>query len=187
MKGQEITNHQPFNIISQKVAHIPSDRHDWGMLDDVSVAENLVLETFWQEPYAQRFFLNYKEIRQVAEWLIKLYDVRTPSVMSQAGLLSGGNAQKMVLARELSLRRHFLLAAQPTRGLDISAIEYVHRRLLEERSRGVAILLISTELDEIFALSDRIAVLYEGQIMGVVPGDTEHMKDVGLMMAGARP
>ncbi|HXW00562.1 MAG TPA: ABC transporter ATP-binding protein, partial [Anaerolineae bacterium] len=172
MKGREITNHQPFNIISQKVAHIPSDRHGWGMLDDVSVAENLVLETFWQEPYTQRFFLNYKAIRQVAEWLIKLYDVRTPSIMSRAGLLSGGNAQKMVLARELSLRPHFLLAAQPTRGLDISAIEYVHRRLLEERNRGVAILLISTELDEIFALSDRIAVLYEGQIMGVVPSDT---------------
>src|SRR6185503_10688270 len=142
---------------------------------------------FWQEPYTRRFFLNYQAIRAAAERLVKQYDVRTPSIMSQAGKLSGGNAQKLVLARELSLKPRFLLAAQPTRGLDISAIEYVHRSLIEQRDQGVAILLISTELDEIFALSDRVAVLYEGQIMGVVPGDTEHMKDVGLMMAGARP
>jgi simple sugar transport system ATP-binding protein len=93
----------------------------------------------------------------------------------------------MVLARELSLRPCFLLAAQPTRGLDISAIEYVYRSLLEERDRGVAILLISTELDEIFALSDRIAVLYEGQIMDIVPGGTAHVREIGLMMAGTRP
>jgi simple sugar transport system ATP-binding protein len=157
------------------------------MLDDVSVAENLVLETFWQDPYTRRSFLNYKAIRAAAEQLIKQYDVRTPSITSRAGQLSGGNAQKLVLARELSLKPRFLLAAQPTRGLDISAIEYVHRTLIDERNRGVAILLISTELDEIFALSDRIAVLYEGQIMGIVPGGTEFMKDVGLMMAGARP
>jgi simple sugar transport system ATP-binding protein len=185
LDGQDITHNSPADIIKRRVAHIPSDRHGWGMLDDVSVAENLVLENFWQEPYTQRSVLNYKVIQAMAEWLIKQYDVRVPSIMSRAGLLSGGNAQKMVLARELSLNPCFLLAAQPTRGLDISGIEYVHRTLLEERRRGVAILLISTELDEIFALSDRIAVLYEGQIMGIVPGDTAHMKDVGLMMAGA--
>jgi simple sugar transport system ATP-binding protein len=187
IEGHEITQLQPSEIISKKVAHIPSDRYGWGMLDDVSVAENLVLETFWQEPYTRRSFLNYKAIRAAAEQLIKQYDVRTPSITSRAGQLSGGNAQKLVLARELSLKPRFLLAAQPTRGLDISAIEYVHRTLIDERNRGVAILLISTELDEIFALSDRIAVLYEGQIMGIVPGGTEFMKDVGLMMAGARP
>jgi simple sugar transport system ATP-binding protein len=187
IEGHEITQLQPSEIISKKVAHIPSDRYGWGMLDDVSVAENLVLETFWQEPYTRRSFLNYKAIRAAAEQLIKQYDVRTPSITNRAGQLSGGNAQKLVLARELSLKPRFLLAAQPTRGLDISAIEYVHRTLIDERNRGVAILLISTELDEIFALSDRIAVLYEGQIMGIVPGGTEFMKDVGLMMAGARP
>lgn len=187
IEGHDITHRQPFEIIGQKVAHIPSDRYGWGMLDDVTVAENLVLETFWQEPYTRGSFLNYKAIRAAAEQLIRQYDVRTPSIMSRAGQLSGGNAQKLVLARELSLKPRFLLAAQPTRGLDISAIEYVHRTLIDERKRGVAILLISTELDEIFALSDRIAVLYEGQIMGIVPGGTEFMKEVGLMMAGARP
>jgi simple sugar transport system ATP-binding protein len=187
LEGQDITHASPAEIIGRRVAHVPSDRHGWGMLDDVSVAENLVLETFWQEPYTQRGLLNYKAIRSITEWLVKLYDVRTPSIMSRAGLLSGGNAQKMVLARELSLRPCFLLAAQPTRGLDISAIEYVYRSLLEERDRGVAILLISTELDEIFALSDRIAVLYEGQIMDIVPGGTAHVREIGLMMAGTRP
>jgi simple sugar transport system ATP-binding protein len=185
LDGQEMTHCSPAEIIKRGVAHIPSDRHGWGMLDDVSVAENLVLETFWQEPYTHSSLLNYKAIRAMAEYLVKQYDVRVPSIMNRAGLLSGGNAQKMVLARELSLNPRFLLAAQPTRGLDISGIEYVHRALLKERRRGVAVLLISTELDEIFALSDRIAVLYEGQIMGIVPGDTTHMKDVGLMMAGA--
>jgi len=187
LDGQEMTHCSPAEIIKRQVSHIPSDRHGWGMLDDVSVAENLVLETFWQKPYTHRSLLDYKVIRAMAERLIKQYDVRVPSIMNRAGLLSGGNAQKMVLARELSLNPRFLLAAQPTRGLDISGIEYIHRALIEERRRGVAVLLISTELDEIFALSDRVAVLYEGQIMDIVPGDTAHVKDVGLMMAGARP
>ncbi len=187
LNGREITHAAPAEIVKLKVAHIPSDRYGRGLLDDVSVAENLVLETFWQEPYTRRSFLNYKAIFAAAERLVKQYDVRTPSVMTPAGKLSGGNAQKMVLARELSLNPQFLLAAQPTRGLDISAIEYVHRNLLEQRQQDVAILLISTELEEVFALSDRIAVIYEGEIMGVVPGDKEYMKEVGMMMAGVRP
>jgi simple sugar transport system ATP-binding protein len=184
---QEITASRPLDIIGLRVAHIPSDRHGWGMLDDTSIAENLVLETFWREPYTRRLFLNNRTIRQVAQRLVDRYDVRTPSIMTNAGKLSGGNAQKMVLARELSLDPQFLVAAQPTRGLDISAIEYVHRSLIEQRNQGVAILLISTELEEIFSLSDRIAVIYEGRIMGIVPGDKAYMKEVGLMMAGSEP
>ena len=187
VNGRDITHAAPADIIQLGVAHIPSDRYGRGVLDDVSVAENLVLETFWREPYTRRFFLNYRAIFAAAERLVNQYDVRTPSVLTPAGKLSGGNAQKMVLARELSLTPQFLLAAQPTRGLDISAIEYVHRNLLEQRDQDVAILLISTELEEILALSDRIAVIYEGEIMGVVPGDKEHMKEVGMMMAGVRP
>jgi simple sugar transport system ATP-binding protein len=122
-----------------------------------------------------------------ARRLIEQFDVRTPSIMTLAGKLSGGNAQKMVLAREISLQPRFLLAAQPTRGLDISAIEYVHRTLLQQREQDVAILLISTELDEIFALSDRIAVIYEGQIMDIIRGGVEAMREVGFMMAGVKP
>lgn len=183
--GQETTHCRPLDIIRLNVAHIPSDRHGRGMLDDASVADNLVLETFWQEPYTRRSLLDNKIIQRAAQNLIERYDIRTPSVLTPAGKLSGGNAQKMVLARELSLNPQFLLAAQPTRGLDVSAIEYVHNRLIEQRDRGVAILLISTELEEIFSLSDRIAVIYEGEIMGLVPGDKQYSKEVGLMMAGA--
>jgi ABC-type uncharacterized transport system ATPase subunit len=186
INGNETTHCHPLEIIELDVAHIPSDRYSRGMLDDVSIAENLVLETFWRRPFTRRALLDYKAIGVAAAQLIKQYDVRTPSLMTLAGKLSGGNAQKMVLARELSLHPRFLLAAQPTRGLDIGAIEYVHRNLLEQRDQDVAILLISTELEEIFALSDRIAVIYEGEIMDVVPGDTELMKEVGLMMAGVR-
>jgi simple sugar transport system ATP-binding protein len=183
---QDITNKRPVDIIDLNVAHIPSDRYGRGLLSDASVAENLVLERFWCEPYTRRFFLDYRTIWAAARRLVELYDVRTTSVKASAGKLSGGNAQKMVLARELSLNPRFLLAAQPTRGLDVSAIEYVHSRLIEQRNQGVAVLLMSTELEEIFALSDRIAVIYEGEIMDIVPGDKQHMKEVGLMMAGAR-
>lgn len=186
INGREITHCSPSDIIELNVGHIPSDRYDRGMLDDMSVAENLVLERFWQEPYTQRSFLNYKAIYAAAEQLIKQYDVRTPSALTLAGKLSGGNAQKMVLARELSLNPKFLLAAQPTRGLDVSAIEYVHRTLIEQRNQDVAILLISTELEEIFALSDRIAVIYEGEIMNIFPGDKQYQEEVGMLMAGVR-
>jgi simple sugar transport system ATP-binding protein len=187
MDGQDITQARPADIIGLKVAHVPSDRYSQGMLDDASVAENLVLENFWRKPFTQNFMLNPKTIMAAARRLIEQYDVRTPSIMTRAGKLSGGNAQKMVLAREISLQPRFLLAAQPTRGLDISAIEYVHRTLLQQREQDVAILLISTELDEIFALSDRIAVIYEGQIMDIVPGGVQAMREVGFMMAGVKP
>lgn len=185
--GREITHYSPSDIIALKVGHIPSDRYNRGMLQDVSIAENLVLEIFWREPYTQRSLLNYKAIYRAAEQLIKQYDVRTPSVRTLAGKLSGGNAQKMILARELSLNPRFLVAAQPTRGLDISAIEYMHRSLIEQRNQGVAVLLISTELEEIFALSDRIAVIYGGEVTGIVSSSRQNMHQVGMMMAGAKP
>ena len=166
------------------LAHIPSDRYGMGMLRDFSIAENLVLQRVGDEPFTHRGWLNRGAIRDNASVLIADFDVRTPSVESHAGNLSGGNAQKMVLARELSREPRVLLAAQPTRGLDVSAIEFVHRRLVEQRDAGVAILLISTELDEILALSDRIAVMYEGRIMGVVEASEVDVNEIGLMMAG---
>lgn len=187
MDGQDITHARPADIIDLKGAHVPSDRYSQGVLDDASVAENLVLENFWRKPFTQGYLLNPKAIVAAARRLVEQYDVRTPSIMTLAGKLSGGNAQKMVLAREISLQPRFLLAAQPTRGLDISAIEYVHRTLLQQREQDVAILLISTELDEIFALSDRIAVIYEGQILSIVPGGVQAMREVGFMMAGVKP
>lgn len=187
MDAQDITQARPADIIDLKVAHVPSDRYNQGMLDDASVAENLVLENFWRSPFTQGYLLNPTAIMAAARRLVEQFDVRTPAVTTPAGKLSGGNAQKMVLAREISLQPRFLLAAQPTRGLDISAIEYVHRTLLQQREQDVAILLISTELDEIFALSDRIAVIYEGQIMDIIRGGVEAMGEVGFMMAGVKP
>ncbi len=143
-----------------------------------------MLERFWQPPYTRRGLLDWRAVRATAARLVREYDVRPPQTQLSAGNLSGGNAQKLVLARELDAAPEVLIAAQPTRGLDINAIQYVHRRLLEQRDRGVAILLISTELEEIFNLSDRIAVLFEGRIAGIVPSERRNQHHVAQLMAG---
>jgi simple sugar transport system ATP-binding protein len=168
------------------LAHIPSDRYRMGLLPDFSIAENLFLQRIGQPPFARRGWLDWEAIRKQAQALVAAYDVRVPSVDTPAGALSGGNAQKMILARELSRQPQVLLAAQPTRGLDVSAIEYVHRCLLDQREAGAAILLISTELEEILSLSDRIAVMYEGQIVDIVEADGANLDEIGLMMAGSK-
>ena len=184
--GQDTTHANPRAISETGLAHIPSDRYQMGMLGDFSVAENLVLQRVGKPPFTRRGWLDHGAIAANAQTQIADYDVRTPSVDTPAGSLSGGNAQKMVLARELARQPKVLLAAQPTRGLDVSAIEFVHRKLIEQRDAGLAVLLISTELDEILALSDRIAVMYEGQIIGVVQAKDADVNEIGLMMAGAR-
>ncbi len=176
----------PGQIGACGLAHIPSDRYNRGLLKDFTVAENLVLQRIGQPPFARRGRLQPEAIAREAERLVRDFDVRTPSVETFAGKLSGGNAQKMILARELARAPRVLLAAQPTRGLDVSAIEYVHRRLIEGRDAGLAILLISTELDEILTLSDRIAVLYGGEIVDIVDADRADVYAIGLMMTGAR-
>ena len=184
--GQDTTHASPRAVSAAGLAHIPSDRYRMGMLRDFSVAENLVLQRIGKPPFTRRGWLDRRAIAANAQTQIADYDVRTPSVDTPAGSLSGGNAQKMVLARELARQPKVLLAAQPTRGLDVSAIEFVHRKLIEQRDAGLAVLLISTELDEILALSDRIAVMYEGQIIGVVQAKDADVNEIGLMMAGAR-
>jgi general nucleoside transport system ATP-binding protein len=181
------TTHGPVQAIhAAGLAHIPSDRYNMGLLSDFSVAENLLLQRIGQPPFTRHGFLNWRVIRQEAARLIAAYDVRVPTSEHKAGVLSGGNAQKMILARELNRQPQVLLAAQPTRGVDVSAIEYIHARLIEQRDAGVAILLISTELEEILTLSDRIAVLYEGQIVGLVETAEADINQLGLMMAGTR-
>lgn len=184
--GQETTHARPHAVSAAGLAHIPSDRYRMGMLRDFSVAENLVLERIGDPPFTRRGWLDRKAIASHARAQIAAFDVRTPTVDTLAGSLSGGNAQKMVLARELARCPKVLVAAQPTRGLDVSAIEFVHHKLVEQRDAGLAVLLISTELDEILALSDRIAVMYEGQIVGVVEAKDADVNRIGLMMAGAR-
>jgi ABC-type uncharacterized transport system ATPase subunit len=183
--GHESTHYSPHQVGELGLAHIPSDRYRMGLLPDFTVAENLFLQRIGEAPFTRRGVLNWDAIRREAQQLIQAYNVRGATVDTPAGALSGGNAQKMILARELSRQPKVLLAAQPTRGLDVSAIEYVHRRLIEQRDGGVAILLISTELDEILALSDRIAVMYEGEIVGIVAGEAADVNQIGLMMAGS--
>ncbi|HBY92493.1 MAG TPA: heme ABC transporter ATP-binding protein [Chloroflexi bacterium] len=182
--GADLTNAPTRSIITAGLGHIPSDRYAMGMLPDFTVAENLVLSVHGDPPYTRRGMLDRTAIVARAERLARLFDVRTPSIQTRAGSLSGGNIQKMILARELSGQPKVLIAAQPTRGLDVSAIEFVHRQLLAQRQAGVAILLVSTELDEVLALSDRIAVMYEGRIVGVMPGAEVDVGRIGLLMAG---
>jgi simple sugar transport system ATP-binding protein len=181
----DVTNASPRRVGEAGLAHIPSDRYQRGLLQDFNVAENLVMERFDRPPFTRGGLLDWKQIYSEAEKLVMAFDVRTPSVQTLAGKLSGGNAQKMILARELARQPRVLLAAQPTRGLDVSAIEFIHTRLLEKRDEGAAILLFSTELDEILTLSDRIAVMYAGKIVGLVDADKADINQLGLMMGGS--
>ncbi len=184
--GEDVTNAAPKDVGCCGLAHIPSDRYRMGVLSDFTIAENLVLQRIGQQPFTRRGWLNWKAIRQQATELVKSYDVRTPSIEMSAGKLSGGNAQKMILAREMARNPRILIAAQPTRGLDVSAIEYVHQQLVAQRDAGMAILLFSTELQEILSLSDRIAVMYEGRIVGVMENEQVDVQELGLMMAGGK-
>ncbi len=184
LHNQDITNQSPSSIRERGLGYIPAERKVMGTIGQLSVANNLVLASYNKEPFAKKGWLNKQEINDFALSSIEDFDIRTPGPATDAELLSGGNLQKVVLARELSKSPDILICAQPTRGLDVGAIEYVHTRLLKERERGAAILLISTELEEIFALSDRIAVLCRGKIMGIVPNHDVDISQIGLMMAG---
>jgi simple sugar transport system ATP-binding protein len=155
-----------------------------GIIGAFSVAENTILQD--PDDYARASFFNFRAITRHAEDLIHRFNIKTPGANASTKNLSGGNIQKLILARELSRKPAVLIAAQPTRGVDISATEYIHRILMEQRSTGVAILLISEDLDEILALSDRIAVMYEGSIVGIIPRDEADVESLGLMMAGVR-
>ena len=182
--GVDMTGKSPQAIIQAGLRHIPEDRHTEGLVLDFSVAENLVLKRYGQPPFTRKGVLRPSAILDYATRVVKLFDVRTRSVTAKTAELSGGNQQKVVLAREIDQDPVVLIAAQPTRGLDVGATEYIHNTLLAQRNRGVAILLISTELEEVLALSDRIDVIYEGQIVGEVSSDRANTQKIGLMMAG---
>jgi len=167
------------------MVHIPADRQRHGLILDFSIAENMVLQTYYRPPFSIRGRLNWEVIKSEARRLIEEFDIRTPGEDVPAGSLSGGNQQKVIVARELSRQPELVIAAQPTRGLDVGAIEFVHSRLVEARDAGKAVLLVSLELDEILALADRIAVMYEGEVVGVLSADDATEELLGLMMAGA--
>ncbi|MFD1178521.1 ABC transporter ATP-binding protein [Paenibacillus puldeungensis] len=185
LSGKEIANLPARNIIENGLSHIPEDRHKRGLVLDFTISENMILETYYKAPFNKGGFLQNAEIEKHAKSLVEQFDVRTPSVETKARSLSGGNQQKAIIAREIDKNPDLLIAAQPTRGLDVGAIEFVHKQLIEQRDQGKAVLLISFELDEILNVSDRIAVIYEGRIVGeVLPKETND-QELGLMMAGS--
>jgi len=168
-------------------AHIPEDRHKHGLVLPYSIADNCVLCTYYQPPFARGIQRNKAAVLENAEKLIDRFDIRTPGPQIPAGNLSGGNQQKVIVARELSRPICLLIANQPTRGLDVGSIEYIHNQIVENRDQGVAVLLVSAELDEIMSLSDRIAVMYHGQIVATMDADKATKSELGLLMAGASP
>jgi simple sugar transport system ATP-binding protein len=184
--GQPIAGRSPHAILRDGVGYVPEDRQRDGLVGALSVAENLALDLYDRDEFARGFSLRLSEIRRNAEHRVAEFDIRTPSITTAAGNLSGGNQQKLVLAREMSRPLELFVASQPTRGVDVGAQEFIHGRIVAERDRGTPVLIVSTELDEVLALADRIAVMYRGQIIGILPAGASR-DEVGLMMAGVPP
>ncbi len=184
LEGQEVTNLAPAEMFDIGLAYIPEERMHDGVVKDFSVAENFILQDHVRKPYSNGIFLNFKQIEIRSKELIDAYNVKTPNQDTPVKNLSGGNIQKLILARELARQPRVIIAAQPTRGVDIGATEYIHAQLLKQRSEGLATLLISEDLDEVMAMSDRIMVFYGGAVMGIVDNDQVTIEQLGLMMAG---
>jgi general nucleoside transport system ATP-binding protein len=186
ISGREISRQGPAESLRQGIGYVPEDRQHDGFVAAFTVAENLVLDLYHNDEYSSGIVLNLAKIAANAERQIVDFDIRTQGPSTPAGSLSGGNQQKVILARELSRPLRLLVASQPTRGLDVGSIEFVHKRIVEERDQGTAVLFVSTELDEIAALSDRVAVMYDGRVVDIVDPSTPR-EDLGLLMAGATP
>lgn len=181
--GVDATKMSPRQITGLGMGHIPEDRNKHGLVSSYSVANNMVLDKYYKAPFARRWIRNPKAIREEAERLVEQFDVRTPSVEVPIDTLSGGNQQKVIVARELTGDPDLLVVAQPTRGLDVGSIEYIHKQILALRDQGAAVLLVSAELDEILSLSDRIGVMYRGQLVGVFDAVDATREQLGYLMA----
>ena len=186
INGENVANQEPSKAIARGVSHIPEDRTGVGSAPNMTITENTIMKNNRDDPIGTRWSINFTEASKHARKLKEAYEILAPSVQTQARKLSGGNLQKVILAREITTRPKLMVAMQPTRGLDVGAIEAIQRLLLGQRETGTAILLISEELDELLMLSDRIAVLYEGEIMGIVDAENADIKEIGLMMTGAK-
>jgi simple sugar transport system ATP-binding protein len=184
IEGQETTHFSPRKIRETGTAHVPEDRQKDGLVLEFPIYENMVLNTYYEPPFAKGWNLKYDEIYKAAEERVSLFDVRTPGIENPVANLSGGNQQKVIVAREFSRPIKVLIASQPTRGLDVGSIEYIHNRIIQKRDEGCAVLLISPELDEIIQLSDRIAVMFEGKIVAIVAAEEATKEQLGLLMAG---
>ncbi len=185
--GNDITHKSPREITELGSAHVPEDRQKDGLVLSFPVSDNLVLCTYYKDPFAKGITLNRQMVLENANHLIEQFDIRAPNALVNVGTLSGGNQQKVIIARELSRDIKFLVASQPTRGLDVGSIEYIHNRIVEKRDEGCAVLLISPELDEIMELSDQIAVIYRGKIVAILPAGQTTKEQIGLLMAGIDP
>jgi ABC-type uncharacterized transport system ATPase subunit len=181
----DVGKSSPRQVSDLGVAHIPEDRGRDGLIAYMSIAENYILDTYHRPPYSKRGILDLKAINERAAQGVKDFDIRTPSIHTMAAALSGGNQQKVVVAREFSVPVQLVVAAQPTRGLDVGSIEYIHRRIVEQRDAGAAILIVSTELDEVLAVGDRIAVMFDGRIVGILEGENATYENLGMLMGGA--
>jgi simple sugar transport system ATP-binding protein len=186
INGKSLKFGSPSSPIKLKMGRIPEDRIDTGLLMDLSVEENLILETHLSPVFHTCGLMKSRKIHRYSDDLIKAYSIATAGRDAVTKSLSGGNLQKVMLARELAGKPAIVIASQPTRGLDVGAMEYIHQRILQERERGAGILLISEDLDEVFALSDRIVVIYEGEIMGEVSCEQASREQIGLWMSGVK-
>ncbi len=184
--GRDITNKTPRQILDAGLGHVPEDRQRDGLVLSMSIEDNLVLNTAHFRPFAKGWSRNLPAVSSNAADLVERFDVRTTSITADVGSLSGGNQQKVIVARELSRPLTCFMAAQPTRGLDVGSIEYVHRQIVEQRNQGLGVLIVSSELDEVLSLGDRVAVMFSGQVVGVVDPQVGR-ETIGLMMAGAKP
>jgi general nucleoside transport system ATP-binding protein len=182
--GQEVTGATPRRVLEAGVAHVPEDRHRHGLVLSYPIADNMVLSTYYHEPFAHGVVIDEEAIDENADKLVKDFDVRTASAQAAASTLSGGNQQKVVVAREFSRPIKLLIASQPTRGLDVGSIEFIHKSIIRQRDEGAAVLLVSAELDEILALADRIAVMFKGTIIATLSREEATREGLGLLMAG---
>jgi general nucleoside transport system ATP-binding protein len=184
ISGNDTSHASPRQVIETQTSHIPEDRHKHGLVLSFSVSDNVVLCTYYKPPFAHGMEMDFPVIEARARELVNMFDVRTPSIETTVGSLSGGNQQKVIVARELTRPVKLLIASQPTRGLDVGSIEFIHQRIVDARNKGVAVLLISAELDEIMGLSDRIAIMYKGRILDTVDAKIATREQLGLLMAG---
>ena len=184
IKGQEVVGLSSRKITEMNVSHVPEDRHRDGLVLEMMLSENIALQTYYKEPLSKNGVLNYNQINSYARKLMEEFDVRAANEIVPASALSGGNQQKAIIAREVDRNPDLLIVSQPTRGLDVGAIEYIHKRLIGERDKGKAVLVVSFELDEILNLSDRIAVIHDGKIQGIVKPSETNKQELGVLMAG---
>jgi simple sugar transport system ATP-binding protein len=186
INGKPVKTGSPVSAIQLGIGRVPEDRIETGLMMDLSVEENLILESHVSPNFHNKGLINFKNIHHFSDVLIEEYNIKTAGRNAEAKSLSGGNLQKLILARELDGKPILVVASQPTRGLDVGAMEYIHQRMLEEKERGAAVVLISEDLDEIFTLSDRIMVMYEGEVMGDVPIEKASREQIGLLMCGVK-